>query len=346
MTDRFQASVVSDGVTIRDAMVALERAASEIALAVDPTGRLTGVVTDGDIRRALLGGAHLDDPVRAIARPDFVAVDRRAGRAEVLDLMHARRISQIPVIDGDGRPIGLHLLHDMLGSTARRNWAVVMAGGRGERLMPLTDDIPKPMLKVAGRPILERIVLHLVGHGIREIYLSIHYLADVIERHFGDGAAFGCDIRYLREDEPRGTAGALALLPAIPDEPVVVMNGDLLTQFDVGDMIDRHQDSHAVMTIGVARYLHQVPFGCLEVDADGGVVSIEEKPTMARTINSGIYVIDPSVLARVPRDRPSTLPALVEDTLERGGLVRAYDIDDDWLDIGRREELARARGAI
>ena len=332
MTDRFQASVVSDAVTIRDGMVALERAASEIALAIDSTGRLTG--------------AQLDGPLRAIARRDYVAVDRRAGRAEVLDLMHARRISQIPVIDADGRPIGLHLLHDVLGSTARPNWAVVMAGGRGQRLMPLTDDVPKPMLKVAGRPILERIVLHLVGHGVREIYLSIHYLADVIEQHFGDGAAFGCDIRYLREDEPRGTAGALGLLPAIPDEPVVVMNGDLLTQFDVGDMIDRHLDSHAMMTIGIARYLHQVPFGCLEVDANGGVVSIEEKPTIVRTINSGIYVIDPTVLARVPRDRPSTLPDLVEDTLEQGGLVRAYDIDDDWLDIGRREELARARGAI
>ncbi len=200
MTSALDAYLVADGATVRDAMAAVDRGAARIALAVDPDGRLTGVVTDGDLRRALLGGTALDDPVAPVLTRRFLSVTPGDGRAAALELMRARRIDAVPVVDADGRPVGLHLLQQFLEPVVRTNWAVIMAGGQGVRLRPLTEHLPKPMLPVAGRPILERIVLHLVGFGIKRIFVSVNYLGDVIEDHFGDGTRLGARIEYLREE--------------------------------------------------------------------------------------------------------------------------------------------------
>jgi NDP-sugar pyrophosphorylase family protein len=224
----------------------------------------------------------------------------------------------------------------------RPNWAVVMAGGQGVRLRPLTESLPKPMLQVAGRPILERIVLNLVGFGVKRIFLSINYLGHVIEDHFGDGARFGIRIEYLREPEPLGTAGALAMLPEAPGEAVLVMNGDLVTSADLGALLDFHVAGGYAATIGIRRYLHTIPFGCVERE-DGLVRRVDEKPTIAKEVNGGIYAVEPSLLALVPRGVPSTMPALIEGALARGERVAAFEIHDDWIDVGQREQLARAR---
>src|SRR5512146_1905804 len=186
--------------SIRDAMIALEKGSLEVALMIDESGRLVGIMTDGDIRRALIRGSSVDDRVADHMQRNFVSVGPRAGRAEVIDLMQARFIQQIPVVDGDGKLAGLHLLRDVIGAPERSNWAVIMAGGRGARLAPLTDLLPKPMLRVAGRPILERIVLHCVSQGVRRIFVAINYLGHVIRDHFGDGSRFGVRIEYLAED--------------------------------------------------------------------------------------------------------------------------------------------------
>jgi dTDP-glucose pyrophosphorylase len=324
-------------------MVTLDRGARQIALVVDADGRLAGVLTDGDLRRALLGGAGLADPLEPRMSRRFVAVGERDGRAEALDLMLARRISAVPVVDDAGRPAGLHLLHEYVQPVERPNWAVVMAGGRGVRLRPLTDDVPKPMLPVAGRPILERIVLHLVGHGIRRVFVSVNYLGHVIEDHFGDGSRFGARIEYLHETDPLGTAGSLALLPERPDLPVLVMNGDLVTSADVGRLLDAHAAGRDVATVGVRRYLHTVPFGCVERDGDR-LVALEEKPTMSREVNTGIYVVEPALLDRVPAGRPSSMPDLLEGALDRGEPVGVFDLEGDWIDVGQRDQLERARG--
>ncbi len=217
MADTLRGAIVAQTGSIRAAMQAVDAGAGGIALAVDKAGRLTGVVTDGDLRRALLGGASLDGPLEAVLNRAFVAMPAGQGRVEALDLMRARRIDAIPVLDGEGRPVALHLLHAFLEPASRPNWAVIMAGGEGTRLRPLTDTVPKPMLRVAGRPILERIVLHLTGFGITRVFLSVNYLAHVIEDHFGDGSALGISIEYLRESEPLGTAGALASAAGTPD---------------------------------------------------------------------------------------------------------------------------------
>jgi dTDP-glucose pyrophosphorylase/CBS domain-containing protein len=340
--ERVRLSTVRAGATLRQAMLALEEGGTEVVLVVDGE-QLLGIVTDGDLRRALLGGATLDTPIDGVTNRRFTAVGPQAARGEVLDLMQGRRIGQIPIVDDDGRLVGLHLMHDVLGTPERPNWAVIMAGGRGTRLAPLTESVPKPMLRVAGRPILERLVLHAVGFGVRRLFLAINYLGSVVEEHFGDGTRFGCRIEYLREPRALGTGGALSLLPEPPAEPILVMNGDLVTQANLGALLDGHARGGHAATLGVRRYFHTVPFGCVEIEG-GRIRGMEEKPTLSRLVNAGIYVLSPSLVARVPRDTEYALPALLDECLQRGESVSAFEIEDDWIDVGQREQLAQARG--
>ncbi|HCN30348.1 MAG TPA: nucleotidyl transferase [Verrucomicrobiales bacterium] len=330
--------------TLWDALQVIDKGACGIALLVGADQRLLGTVTDGDIRRALLAGASLQDRVEPHARRGFTSVNAVTPRAEVLDLMQARQIHQIPILDDEGRLKGLHLLHEIIGSAPRPNWAVIMAGGKGTRLGELTRATPKPMLKVAGRPILERLVLHLVGSGIRRVFISTNYLAGIIEDHFGDGARFGCAIEYLREEpgEPLGTGGSLALLPERPEQPVFVCNGDLVTQVDVAGMFGFHEEGGHAATIGVRGYSHEIPFGCLDV-SEGRVTSIVEKPAISQLINAGIYILSPEVIGRVPR-RHFPITELFEEALRLGDSVGAFEIADEWLDVGQREQLKQARG--
>lgn len=342
MPESFDDCLVSVEGTIRSAMRAVDAGASKIALATDANGRLAGVVTDGDLRRALLAGWALEDPVSAIVNRKFVALSPGQGRADVLELMQARRIDAIPIVDDDGRPIGLHLLHAFLAAAPLPNWAVVMAGGRGQRLRPLTDSTPKPMLRVAGRPILERIVLHLAGAGIERIFVAVKYGGEMIEAHFGNGSTFGCSIEYLREDEPLGTAGALSLLPEPPHDPLLVLNGDLITNVNIGGLLEFHVAGGHDATVGTRYYRHTIPFGCIEAKGDR-IVALHEKPTLSRLVNTGIYVIEPAVQQRVPRGIPVTMPDVIDGLLANGGSVGAFEVEGDWIDVGQREQLDLAR---
>ena len=330
--------------SIHDAMLALEHSGLLVALVVDERQVLVGIMTDGDVRRALLGGATADAPLDPHVRRDFISVSPATGRAAVVDLMQARYIQQIPVVDDAGKLVGLHLLRDVIGSPVRETWAVIMAGGRGSRLAPLTDQVPKPMLRVAGRPILERIVLHLVSHGVRRIFLSINYLGEQIREHFGDGTKFGAQIEYLAEDQPLGTGGALSLLPAEPTTPVLVMNGDLVTQSDLGALLDFHDRGTAVATVAIRPYFHTVPFGCVEIEGDR-LMRLEEKPTLTRLVNTGIYVIAPSLVTTLAKNVRINLPEIIGNAMNDGHAVRAFELEDDWLDIGQRDQLSQARGA-
>jgi len=321
-------------------MKTMDRSCAGLALVTDEDGRLVGTLTDGDVRRALLAGAEVDDPLKPFMVRSYTAVGRDVARAEVLDMMQARRIEQVPVLDDQGRLLGLHLMQEMLGPVERPNWAVVMAGGVGSRLRPLTDSIPKPMLKVAGRPILERIVLHLVGHGIRRVFLSVNYLGHVIEEHFGDGSRFGCRIEYLREDRPLGTGGALSLLP-VPTEPLIVINGDLVTNVNIGDLLAAHTGA---MTMGVRPFTYIIPFGCVESER-GRVVVLEEKPRVVRMVNAGVYVISPEIIARVPAGEDYPITRLIEECVAASEVVNTFEVQDDWLDVGQHDQLRLARGA-
>jgi dTDP-glucose pyrophosphorylase len=343
MSDSLQTLTVRLGATLRETMVAIDRGGCEIALVVDSDDRLRGTATDGDIRRAILAGAGLDACVDAFMHGQFTAVAPRIGRAEVLDLMRARSIGQIPIVDEAGRLVGLHLLREIVGAVRRPNWAIVLAGGRGERLRPLTDALPKPMLPVAGRPILERLVLHLVGFGIRTVFLSVNYMCNVIEEHFGDGSRLGCEIRYLRENIPLGTGGSLSLLPEAPAHPLLALNGDLVTQFDVGALLAFHEAGGFAVTVGVRDYLHTVPFGVIDLEGDR-VAQTREKPTEVWHANAGIYVLEPYLVGRVPHGAEFQMPALIEECLRRDEPVGAFRIEDEWIDVGHKHELRRARG--
>jgi dTDP-glucose pyrophosphorylase len=337
--------MVTSTATVGDAMRSLDASMTQIVLVVDDDDHLIGVLTDGDLRRAMLAGATLDSVAAPLANGDCFTVDVDAGRADVLELMQARQIAQVPVLDGTGRVVALHLLHDLLAVVERPNWAVVMAGGRGSRLGDLTQTTPKPMLPVAGKPILERIVLHLVGSGIRRVYLSVNYLAEVIEDHFQDGRRFGATIEYLREAEPLGTGGSLALLPRDgdgPSDPFVVMNGDLVTQANVGRLLDFHERGRQSVTMAVQRYFNQIPFGCVDVDGDR-LVGFVEKPVTSQLVNAGIYVVNPDVLRSIGSPRPMSMPDIVRTVQATGGTVRVFELDEDWIDVGRREQLDRAR---
>ena len=339
----FDACRVAMGRPLVDVLQSLDASALGIVLVEGVDGILAGTMTDGDVRRALLNGASLDSPLDAFGHRAFAFVRPSTSRAEVLDLMQSRWLSQIPIVDDGGRLVGLHTLHEILGAAPRDNWVVVMAGGRGERLRPLTDTIPKPMLRVAGRPILERIVLHMVGFGFRRIFLAVNYKAQLIESHFGDGCNFGCAIEYLREEEPLGTGGALSLLSDAPQDPVLVLNGDLLTQFDAAGMIEFHEAGGFRATMGIHEYVHTVPFGVAEVEA-GQVRSLREKPSEAWDANAGIYVLDADLISRIPRNTYFPITTLVEQCLAQKEPVGGFRIDKDWIDVGRQAELARGRG--
>lgn len=338
---KLEACLLSPTSTVEDAMRSLDRSGAEICLVVDAKGVLLGTVTDGDVRRALLSGASLSAKAADCMNRNFAAVQASSGRAEVMDLMQARKLSGVPVIDKDGQLTGLHLIHEILGRNARPNWAVVMAGGFGSRLWPLTEALPKPMLRVAGRPILERIILHLVSFGFQKIFISVHYLGDVIESHFGDGSRFGCQIEYLKETRPLGTGGALTLLPAPPEHPVLVMNGDLVTQADVGRMLDFHESEGAAATIAVRPHFQTVPFGCVELEGVR-VRQMEEKPRIAKLVNAGIYVLDPGVLARIPPGQEYAITDLFANLLSDNQPVCAFEVQDDWIDVGQKDTLSKA----
>jgi dTDP-glucose pyrophosphorylase len=340
---KFDACRVTLGQPIMAVLRSLDASGLAIVLIEDEGGLARGVLTDGDVRRALLAGATLETAIDAHVVRGFSSVAPATSRADVLDLMQTRRIGEVPILSSDGRFVGLHTLYDLLGSETKPHWAVVMAGGRGERLRPLTDSIPKPMVRVAGRPILERIVLHLVGCGIRTIFISVNYMAEVIEAHFRDGASFGCSIEYLRERMPLGTGGSLSLLPRVPSHPTLVLNGDLVTQFDATRMLAFHHEGGYRATVGIHEYSHTVPLGVVELDGDR-VSQICEKPTQTWRVNAGIYVLDPELLRRVPADTYFGLPALLEECLESGEAVGAFHVQEDWVDIGHHRELKRARG--
>ena len=339
--DNINCKILSDA-TFRDALGVIDAFAIGAVLVLDTDRKLLGLLTDGDIRRALLGGASLNDVVTPWISKNYVSVGRDVGRAEVLDLMQARLIDQVPVVDDAGKVVGVHLIHDIIGGRKLDNTAVIMAGGKGRRLRPITENLPKPMIRVAGRPILERLVLHLVSCGITRIYLAVNYMSHVIEDYFGDGSRFGCSIEYLREEEPLGTGGSLSLLPEISDKPVLVMNGDLVMQANIEGLLRFHQEGEFYATMGVKPYWHEVPFGCVETES-GRILKVQEKPSIDKLINAGVYVLSPKAMASIP-EKFFPITELFESALLDEQPCGSFLIEDEWADVGRMGDLKQAQG--
>jgi NDP-sugar pyrophosphorylase family protein len=307
-------------------------------------GKLLGILSDGDIRRALLKGVGLDAPaVDAMTRTPIVG-PADATPAEAYAIMVERGVAAIPLVDATGRFSRIAQLSDgqVPGWTGgeRYDCAVIMAGGEGRRLRPLTLDRPKPMIDVGGMPLLERQVRAMVAGGLKRIFVSTNYLGHVIEAHFGDGTAFGARIEYLRERERLGTAGALSLLPHRPERPVLVVNGDVLTTCDFGNLLRFHAEAGASVTVAASIYRVDIPYGVLRV-RDHELLAIDEKPTQRFLCNAGIYVLSPAALDLVPQARAFDMPDLLAAAM-RAGRVDVFPIHEYWSDIGSPAELARA----
>ncbi|WP_018132197.1 nucleotidyltransferase family protein [Effusibacillus pohliae] len=328
---------------ILKAIEIIDAGAMKIALVVDEGHRLLGTVTDGDIRRGILRGIGLDDPVETVMNPNPITARANEARQTVLAIMKLKRLHQIPIVDEQGRLVGIETLDDLLKGNCRDNWVVLMAGGLGSRLRPLTDLFPKPLLKVGSKPILETIMENFIEHGFRKFYLAVNYKAEMIEEYFGDGSRWGVEIHYVREEKRLGTAGALGLLPEKPDKPIVVMNGDLLTKVNFQQLLDFHMEHRAQATMCVREYDFQVPYGVVKVDKSR-LVGIDEKPVQKFFVNAGIYVLEPEALDLIPQDEFFDMPTLFDKLIELNCETVVFPIREYWLDIGRKEDFERANG--
>lgn len=329
--------------SLREAIAVIDRGVLQIALIATNGNRLLGTVTDGDIRRAIIRGLPLETPVSQIMNGEFTAVRPETFIQEVLNLMQARGLKQIPVLNSEGRLMGLHVLQDLIGIVELPNWVVIMAGGQGRRLHSLTERVPKPMLAVGERPLLDRTVAQLIAQGFRTIFLAVHYLGDQIQSYFGDGRKFGCEIKYLAETAPLGTGGALSLLPEKPAHSLLVINGDLLTEVNYVALLDYHVQNKCAATLCVREFKYQVPYGVVEVDHHL-VLDVEEKPTQQFLINAGIYILEPGVLSLIPRNAKYELPKLISELRRQGKSVGAFPVREYWVDIGRQEDYEQVQG--
>lgn len=334
---------VTPTASLLECLKKIDKAASGIALAIDKDYKLIGTISDGDIRRAIIGGSPLNSSIEQHINKNCFTVTASVNRTDVLDIMQARKFEQVPITDKNRKVVGLHLLHDLIGQYSRPNWAIIMAGGKGTRLRPITNQVPKPMVQVAGRPILERIILHFISYGITNIYLAVNYLSHIIKDYFEDGERHGCTIRYLREDEPLGSGGALSLLEETPKEPFFLMNGDLIVNINFAEMLDFHIANDFYATMGVYGYTHEIPFGCAKIK-DGKILQLEEKPIIRKTINAGIYVLAPEALKTIPQNTFFPITHLFDQALESDRPCGAFEIENEWLDIGRPQQLKQARG--
>lgn len=337
--DDIRSITLAPDAPIREAARVLQAQDIKFVLVCDPEGRLLGTVTDGDLRRSILADVGHGEPVERIMNPQPQVTRRHDNRVKIREQMRTAVVRHLPEVDVEGRVVDLFFLDEPDRLAPLPNAAVLMAGGRGERLRPLTEDRPKPMLTIGGKPVLERAMEHLIDQGFRRFYLSINYLGHVVEEHFGDGSRLGVEISYLREDSPLGTAGAITRLER-QQHPFVVMNGDLVTKANLRVMIDLC-DSGCDAVMAAREYAYTVPYGCLAVEG-GRIRGIEEKPTEYRYISAGIYVLAPAVHAYLKAGERLDMPDLFRRLINGGRDVRFHQVTEEWIDIGNMEDLAWA----
>jgi len=324
-----------------EALRVIDFGGAQIALIIDEQHKLLGTLTDGDIRRGLLYGETLASPVERLMNRKFRYVRSGEDEAAVLAMMRREKICQIPALDAEGRVIQLFLLQDLLTPVCLPNAVVIMAGGKGTRLRPHTENCPKPMLPVDGKPMLEILLEQCISSGFSKFFLSVNYLREQIIDHFGNGNAWGISIDYLEEDEPLGTAGSLQLLPHSVQEPFLVMNGDVLTRFNLTQLLRFHVEQEAACTLCVRDHTTTSPFGVVKTNGVE-LAGFEEKPISRQLVNAGVYVIDPRLLPLLPPHQSTDMPNLLMSAQQVGYRVVVCPIHEYWIDVGQPETLRQA----
>ena len=340
----WERAILKSNNSIEDAIRNLNNTALKIILIADSEGHFLGTVSDGDIRRGLLKGLTLSSPIQSIVHQNALVVPAGMTRDTVLSMMTANKVQQIPVVDDDGKIVGLHIWDEVASVQARPNSMVIMAGGMGTRLLPHTESCPKPMLLIQGKPMLEHIIERAKSEGFSHFIFAIHHLGHMIEEYFSDGSKFGVRIDYLREKAPLGTAGALSLLDPLPKYPFVVTNGDVITDIRYGEILDFHLRHQAAATMAVRVHEWQHPFGVVEINGVE-IIGFEEKPIALSHVNAGVYVIEPDSLGELQRDARCDMPTLFERLQEKYQRTVAYPMHEPWLDVGRPDDLAKARSS-
>ncbi len=331
---------VSDSATLHQAARVIEQGAKQIAMVVDSGKKLKGILTDGDLRRAIIDGMSMDAPVALVMQPSFISGTPEMGMNKVFAIMQEKSIRHVPIVDKKGVLTDLAWISDLIKQDASELSAVVMAGGFGKRLLPLTETLPKPMLPVGGRPVMEHIVDNLRLAGIRDLKVTTHYMPEKIKEHFGNGKKFGVKIDYVAEDRPLGTAGALALMPA-PERPTLVVNGDIMTRVNYRAMLAFHREHQADLTVGVRQYEVQIPYGVMVCEGPN-VRKLTEKPQHAFLVNAGIYLLSPHVYNYIPKNERYDMTDLIESLIADDKNVVSFPIMEYWLDIGQHADYEQA----
>lgn len=340
---QWEQTLVDPECSMEEAIATLDRVAVRIVMIVDPQRRLLGTLTDGDIRRALLKQRPLSTPVQEVMCLTPRTAEPNWGKERILTVMEKFQLLQLPVVDSERKVIGLETLHDLLNKPQRDNPVFLMAGGFGTRLRPLTHNCPKPLLKVGDKPILELILERFISSGFHRFFISTHYMPEMIREHFGDGSRWGVSIRYIHEEAPLGTGGALGLLPHDEiDLPLFMMNGDLLTTLDFENLLEFHQAHAGSATMCVREYEYCVPYGVIQSDGHR-IQSMVEKPVQRFFINAGIYLLSPELVRSVSAGTRVDMPTLLEHEISAGRDVNMFPVHEYWLDIGRMEDFQRAQ---
>lgn len=328
---------------IRRAIEVIDEGAKRIALVVDGAGRLLGTVTDGDIRRGILRHVPLEAPISQVMNAQPRTLPENHLRADALQLLGSAQVLQVPIVNDEGVLVGLETLTDLMKRPRLENPVFLMAGGFGTRLRPLTDNCPKPMLPVGGKPMLEHILQDLIDFGFYRFYISVHYLREQVINHFQDGSRWGVSIQYIHEDNPLGTAGALGLLPKdAVQRPIIVVNGDIMTRVNYEALLQDHDRHTPAATICTRQYDFQVPYGVIEHEGQK-ITDITEKPVHRFFVSAGIYVLAPQVVHSVLADTRLDMPDLLKREMANGHDVRMFPVHEYWLDIGRMNDFEMAQ---
>ena len=344
MNPHWQQILIRPNTSLRATIEVIDRGALQIALVVDHDDKLVGVVTDGDIRRALIRGLSLDIEVGEIMNKRPKVASLQDSKTQMIALMEGHHLYQLPVVDACGRVVRLESLQALYKLPSYPNPVFLLAGGFGKRLKPYTDDCPKPLLEIGGKPILETIIENFVKSGFRQFFIAVHYKSQQIKQYFGDGERWGISIHYIDEHEPMGTAGAIGLLPDdLPDVPLIVMNGDILTQVDFSRLLAYHNEQQSIATLCARHYEYQIPYGVIAMDQQH-VASIEEKPLQSCLVNAGIYVLDHSLIKAIALQKHLDMPNLLNQQISQGETISMFIVNDYWLDIGRETDFLRAQG--
>jgi dTDP-glucose pyrophosphorylase len=331
---------ITENTTVIDAIKIIDSTKARACLVVTDNSKLIGTITDGDIRRAILRGITLDSTVSNVLHKNPITAPVGKDSSFYQAILEKNQIQQLPIIDINHLLCGFYVASDIKESK-KINKVILMVGGLGSRLGSLTSNCPKPMLNIGGKPILETIINNLKSEGFTDFYLAVNYKSEVIEDYFKDGSHLGINIKYIREEKRMGTAGSLSLLEEIPNEPIIVMNGDLLTSINVSELIEFHNKNNSQATMCIRNYNFQLPFGVVVIEGED-MQEILEKPTEKRFVNAGIYIVNPSTLSKIPKNQFYDMPTFFNDLLKEKLNVKVFPISGYWLDIGQKEDFEKA----